>query len=207
MGKWSMSVFASQHIAALLRPSLLAIAGNVRQPSRTRVLVDGIVEATERAFGVEADIIDIAEVGPTILSALTRPFLSPEGEAIVARVEAADLLIIGTPVYRASYTGALKHLFDLVNHEALVGKPVILAATGGSHLHGLITEHQLRPLLSFFGALAVPTAIYATEADFDGYSLTSRAVIDLIDRAVGELAKLIASPPAYANNRLTADSL
>jgi FMN reductase len=193
MGKWSMSVFASQHIAALLRPSLLAIAGNVRQPSRTRVLVDGIVEATERAFGVEADIIDIAEVGPTILSALTRPFLSPEGEAIVARVEAADLLIIGTPVYRASYTGALKHLFDLVRYDALTGKIAILAATGGTPLHGLILEHQLRPLCSYFNVIATPTTIYALEGDFVDYSLNNPAIENRIARAVADARRLVAS--------------
>lgn len=142
--------------------------------------------------------IEMVDAAPLIFSSLTRAQTSAAGEAVVRSVETADALIVGTPVYRASYTGALKHLFDLVSHEALIGKPVILAATGGSHLHGLVTEHQLRPLLSFFGALTVPTAIYATEADFEGYSLTSQAVIDRIHRAADELGRLIAGPPASA---------
>jgi FMN reductase len=142
--------------------------------------------------------IEMAEVAPLIFSSLTRAQTSAAGEAVVRSVETADALIVATPVYRASYTGALKHLFDLVSHEALIGMPVILAAAGGSNLHGLVTEHQLRPLLSFFGALTVPTAIYATEADFDEYSLTSTAVINRIDRAADELARLIAGPPASA---------
>jgi FMN reductase len=149
--------------------------------------------------------IEMADAAPIIFSSLTRAQTSPAGEALVRSVETADALIVATPVYRASYTGTLKHLFDLVNHEALVGKPVILAATGGSHLHGLVTEHQLRPLLSFFGALTVPTTIYATEADFDGYTLSSTAVIDRIDRAVDEIARLIAGPSVTARQLVAAN--
>jgi FMN reductase len=143
-------------------------------------------------------IIEMAESAPVIFSSLTRAQTSTASEAIVRSVETADALIVATPVYRASYTGALKHLFDLVDYQALVGKPVILAATGNGYLHGLVTEHQLRPLLSFFGALTVPTAIYASEADFVEYTLTSAAVLERIDRAADEIARLIASPPPSA---------
>jgi FMN reductase len=150
--------------------------------------------------------IKMADAAPLIFSGLIRAQTSAAGEAVVRSVETANALIVATPVYRASYTGALKHQFDLVDHEELVGKPVILAATGGSHLHGLITEHQLRPLLSFFSALTVPTAIYTSEADFDGHSLTSTAVIDRINGAVDELARLIAGPLAYAQQPAAASN-
>jgi FMN reductase len=147
--------------------------------------------------------IEMADAAPIIFSSLTRDQTSPASEAIVRSVETADVLIVATPVYRGSYTGALKHLFDLVSHQALVGKPVILAATGSSHLHGLVTEHQLRPLLSFFGALTVPAAVYASEADFAEYTLTSAAVFERIDRAADEIARLILGPPTSA--RLSAN--
>jgi FMN reductase len=142
--------------------------------------------------------IEMADAAPVIFSSLARAQTSTASEAIVRSVETADALIVATPVYRASYTGALKHLFDLVDYQALFGKPVILAATGNSHLHGLVTEHQLRPLLSFFGALTVPIAIYASVADFADYTLTSPAVFERIDRAADEIARLIAGPPVSA---------
>jgi FMN reductase len=192
--------------------SVTGISGSVRRPSRTSALVSNLMAAVDRRLGPGADTgrlehrltsIEMVDAAPLIFSSLTRAQASTVGEAIIRSVETADALIVATPVYRASYTGALKHLFDLVSHQALIGKPIILAATGGSHLHGLVTEHQLRPLLSFFGALTVPTAIYATEADFDGYSLNSAPVIDRIDRAVDELARLIAGPPVYARQPAT----
>jgi FMN reductase len=42
----------------------------------------------------------------------------------LAAVEAADALIVGTPVYRASFTGLFKHFFDFVEQTALVDVPV-----------------------------------------------------------------------------------
>jgi FMN reductase len=74
----------------------------------------------------------------------------------LAAVEAADALIVGTPVYRASFTGLFKHFFDFVEQTALVDVPVLLAASGGSDRHALVLEHQLRPLFSFFQAQTLP---------------------------------------------------
>jgi FMN reductase len=94
-------------------------------------------------------------------------------------------------VYRASYTGLFKHLFDLVRHDALVDVPVLLAATGGSERHALVIDHQLRPLFSFFQARTLPIGVYASESDFDQYQIASAALRERIalavDRAVPQL--------------------
>jgi NAD(P)H-dependent FMN reductase len=87
-------------------------------------------------------------------------------------VEEADAYLVATPVYRATYTGALKNFFDLVpndpkGHDPLRGKVVGLLATGGSDHHYLVLEHQLRPLFGFFGAYTPTRAIYASSKDFD----------------------------------------
>lgn len=171
-------------------PQILGLSGNVTRPSRTAALVGAAVDRLAEATGGQGGVLEIVDAAPHVLSALTRASLSAEGEAILRRVEAADILVVGSPVYRASYTGALKHLFDLVDFNALAGKPVVLAATGGSQLHGLVTDHQLRPLLSFFRALTLPTTLYAVETDFTDYRLTSPAIAARIERAVGEVAAL-----------------
>ena len=69
-------------------------------------------------------------------------------------------------MYKASYTGLLKHFFDLFDMNALRARPVIVAATGRAPQHALMIEHQMRPLFGFFGAHPVPTGIYVTEADY-----------------------------------------
>lgn len=49
-------------------------------------------------------------------------------------------------MYRGSYTGLFKHFFDFIHQDALIDKPILLAATGGSERHALVIDHQLRPL-------------------------------------------------------------
>ncbi len=167
---------------------LLGLSGSVANPSRTTSLIRRILAAVEQATGVSGGLIELAEDAPNLFSALTRGQLAGRAAQVVRAVEEADLLVVGTPVYRASYTGALKHLFDLVDHEAFAGKPVILAATGGTALHGLVTEHQMRPLFGFLNALTLPTTLYATEMDFTGYHLSNPKIIARIERAAAEAA-------------------
>ena len=139
--------------------------------------------------------------------------LDEEGKDIVRAVETADILVVGSPVYRASYSGALKHLFDLVHFEALAGKPVILAATGGTPLHGLMIDHQLRPLFAFFKALTLPTSIYALESDFTAYSISNPDVRARINLSLAALEAVLPqarqlafslSPAAAETRRLQA---
>jgi len=166
---------------------ILGISGNVRTPSRTASLVDTILASIESRFGVETRKIDLVDAAPVLFRALRSDQLDEAGKELVHAVETADVLVVGSPVYRASYSGALKHLFDLVHFESLIGKPVILAATGGTPMHGLVTEHQLRPLFGFFKALTLPTAVYALESDFDAYAIHNPEISKRIDAAVREL--------------------
>ncbi len=170
---------------------VLGISGSVKQPSRTSRVVSDIIAAIEKRADITADTIDLAVAAPILFRALRSDQLDEEGRKIIDAVEAADVLIVGSPVYRASYTGALKHLFDLVDFRALQGKRVVLVATGGTPLHGLMLEHQFRPLFGFFGAVTVPTTVYAVEADFTEYTLSNPAVEARIDRAVAELIDLL----------------
>ncbi|KQQ86143.1 FMN reductase [Aureimonas sp. Leaf324] len=170
---------------------ILGISGSVRRPSRTTTLVAQLTRRIAGPLGGTGEVIELVDAAPHLLSALERDALGEIGQDLINRIETADALVVGTPVYRASYTGALKHLFDLVDHRALSARPVVLAATGGSTLHGLVTEHQLRPLLSFFGALTLPTTLYATEADFENFALTDPAIAARVERAAREAAQLI----------------
>ncbi len=173
---------------------VVAVTGNPGSPSRTRALVQDIVDAVGRLTPVDAHFIELADVGHVIGQSHYRKQLPPAGEAVVALVESADLLVVGTPVYRASYTGLFKHLFDLVGLDALAGVPVVLSATGGSERHALVIDHELRPLFSFFRALTVPTGIYATESDFDSYRVISDTVRERVAAAAREASTLLQRP-------------
>ncbi|POM14378.1 FMN reductase (NADPH) [Burkholderia cepacia] len=171
--------------------NVVAISGGLQRPSRTLALTDAIVAALGAALPIDTRLIELGEIGSRLAGALTRAQVPADLDAQIRAIETADALVVASPVYRASYTGLFKHLFDLVHHEALVDVPVLLAATGGSERHALVIDHQLRPLFSFFQARTLPIGVYASESDFDQYQIASpalRARIALaVDRAVPQL--------------------
>lgn len=172
--------------------NVVAISGGLQRPSRTLALTDAIVAALGAALPIDTRLIELGEIGSRLAGALTRAQVPADLDAQIRAIETADALVVASPVYRASYTGLFKHLFDLVHHEALVDVPVLLAATGGSERHALVIDHQLRPLFSFFQARTLPIGVYASENDFDQYQIASpalRARIALaVDRAVPQLS-------------------
>jgi FMN reductase len=176
-------------------PRLVSLNGSPRQRSRTDALVRAIAASIRDAVDAEWRHLRIADIGPVLLVSLTRDDVSPTGEAILQDIEAADIVIVGTPVYRASLTGALKHVFDLVHYEALRGRIAVLAATGANRHHGLVTEHQLRPLMSFFGTVTAPTAIYAEEADFDGEAIRGAVIGERIAAVTRDVVRLLSAAP------------
>ena len=109
------------------------------------------------------------------------------------RIESADLLVVATPVYRASFTGLFKYLFDFVDQYALIDTPVLLAATGGSERHALILEHQLRPLFGFFQSLALPVGVYANDSDFTDYRISNPQLTERIEKAIARALPLVRS--------------
>uniref|UniRef100_UPI0030154340 FMN reductase n=2 Tax=Microbacterium oxydans TaxID=82380 RepID=UPI0030154340 len=155
---------------------VVAVSGSLHEPSKTTALVGAITAAIAERADIESQLIELTQIGPGLAGALQRDQLPPEVEAQLQAIESADLLIVGSPVYRASFTGLFKHLFDFVGQYDLVGKPVLLAATGGGEKHALIIEHQLRPLFAFFQALTLPLGVYASNTDFDGYEITSEVL-------------------------------
>src|SRR5690606_9275371 len=163
---------------------VVAVSGSLHEPSKTTALLRAIAAAVAERIDVEVNVTELTEIGPGLAGALRRDDLPVAVEDQLRAIEGADLLIVGSPVYRASFTGLFKHLFDFVGQYALVGKPVLLAATGGGERHALIIEHQLRPLFSFFQALTLPLGVYASTTDFDGYTLTDEALQQRIDQAV-----------------------
>jgi FMN reductase len=174
----------------------VVVSGSASAPSRTLSLAQRILAAVASEAALDAHVVDIAEVGSELGRALARRDLSPTAERALQRVESAQILIAATPVYRGSYTGHFKHLFDLIDQNALIDTPVILAATGGSDKHCLVIEHQLRPLFGFLQAYTVPVGVYASHADFDSGEVRSPLVLARILTAARQAVSLVRSKAA-----------
>jgi FMN reductase len=182
---------------------LVVVTAGLSQPSSTRLLADRLLAATTRSLadaGVQAEveIHELRDHAQDLTNNLLTGFPSPRLRAAIDAVVAADGLIAVTPIFNASYSGLFKVFFDVLERDSLSGKPVLIAATGGTGRHSLALEHAMRPLFAYLNAAVVPTAVYAAAEDWGEATAPDGALVARIDRAARELAAAIAARPRSA---------
>jgi len=163
-------------------PSLLMLVGAATPPGRLAAAIATAAEtASTDGANVAAEILNLAETRIDICDGRPLDSYSEATRDAVMRIAAAGAVLIGAPVYRASYPGVLKNLLDIVPVEALQNKPVGIIAMGASPHHYLAVDTQLRQVLVWFGALVAPTSVYVTGGDFrDGKLVSEPALKDLV---------------------------
>ncbi|NEC86275.1 FMN reductase [Streptomyces sp. SID12501] len=169
---------------------LVVVSAGLSVPSSTRLLADRLAAAVDRKSdaGIQVDIqvVELRELAVEIAHNFTNGFPGRKLADALDAVTRADGLIVVTPVFSASYSGLFKSFFDVLEKDALAGKPVLVAATGGSARHSLVLEHAMRPLFAYLRAVVVPTAVYAASEDWGAEGLAER-----VERAAGELTALM----------------
>ncbi|MER5915994.1 FMN reductase [Streptomyces sp. NPDC001982] len=165
---------------------LVVVSAGLSVPSSTRLLADRLAAAVDRQTPVEIQVVELRELAVEIAHNFTNGFAGKALADALDAVTRADGLIVVTPVFTASYSGLFKSFFDVLDKDALAGKPVLIAATGGTARHSLVLEHALRPLFAYLRAVVVPTAVYAASEDWGAEGLPER-----IERAAGELSALM----------------
>ena len=188
--------------------SIVVVAAGLSQPSSTRLLGDRLAAATERHLldgGAAARIttVELRDHARELTNHLLTGFASPELQAVIDDVLAADGLIAVSPIFSASYSGLFKLFFDVVERDGLAGVPTLLAATGGTARHSLAIDHALRPLFAYLNAATVPTGVYAASEDWGRSGVAAdQGLSDRIDRAAAELAAaILARPPRVRRDR------
>jgi FMN reductase len=179
--------------------SLIVVSAGVGEPSSTRLLADRIAVAVERHLqdaGVQARVqtIEVRPLAQDLASHVLAGFAPPALQDALDAVVAADGVVAVTPVFSASYSGLFKLFFDLVDRDAFEGKPVLLAATGGTARHSLAIEHAMRPLFAYLKADSVPTGVYAATEDWGTNAVAMESgLAGRIDRAAKQLAIAMAA--------------
>jgi FMN reductase len=173
--------------------TIVVVSAGLGQPSSTRLLADQLAAATAEGLpaGTQIITIELRELAHDIVDNLLTGFPSPALDEAIGQVLRADGLIAVTPLYNGSYTGLFKSFFDVLDPETLAGKPVLVAATGGTARHSLALEHVIRPLFTYLKAVTVPTAVFAATEDWGSASSSGGALTARVERAGSELAALI----------------
>jgi FMN reductase len=182
--------------------TLAVVSAGLANPSSTRLLADRLTAATVGALRARGDdatveVIELRAHARDLADNLVTGFPNESLRTAVETVTGADALIAVTPIFSASFSGLFKTFVDVLDKDALVGKPVLLGATAGTARHSLALEHAMRPLFAYLRAVTVPTAVFAASEDWAGAGADS-ALAGRIDRAAGELADLVTGRPATA---------
>ncbi|MFD9120184.1 CE1759 family FMN reductase [Streptomyces bottropensis] len=166
---------------------LVVVSAGLSVPSSTRLLGDRLAAAVAgHDASVEVQVVELRDLAVEIAHHLTNGFPGRKLAAALDAVAGADGLVVVTPVFSASYSGLFKSFFDVLDRDVLAGKPVLIAATGGSARHSLVLEHAMRPLFAYLRAVVVPTGVYAASEDWGAQGLAGR-----IERAAAELSRLM----------------
>src|SRR5688500_9092712 len=140
--------------------SILLIAGSPGTPSRSARLLEFIgSELTKK--GHEIDRVYVR--GLPTQSLLHADFEDRILDEAFEKVAHAYAIVIGTPVYKAAYSGILKAFLDLLPQDGLKGKFVLPIATGGSAAHMLALDYALRPVLTSLAAQHILPGLYITD--------------------------------------------
>lgn len=183
------------------------VSAGLSVPSSTRLLADRLTTAVVDELGsdTEVQVVELREHARDLADNLVTGFAPASLREAVDAVTDADALIAVTPVFSGSYSGLFKTFFDVIDKEALVGQPVLLAAAASTARHSLVLEHAMRPLFSYLRALAVPTAVFAAPEDWASAGGPSGALSDRITRAAAELANAVSSRPRRTQTDVFAD--
>lgn len=177
------------------RRRIAVVSAGLSQPSSTRLLADQLSAATvrelqRRGLGADVEVVELRAHAHDLMNNMLTGYPSGDLEKAITTVTTADGVIAVTPIFTASYSGLFKSFFDVLDNTALVDKPLVMGATGGTARHSLALEHALRPLFGYLRARVMPTAVFAASEDFGGNG-GGGALGQRVQRAGSELAAML----------------
>jgi FMN reductase len=134
--------------------NILAVVGSLQRGSVTRVVVHHVAERLQQA-GCAVDTLDFLKEPLALYNPDTAHDL-PGYTELQDRVDRADVILLGTPDYHGSLSGAMKNFLDHFWHE-FAGK--LFATIVASHEKGLTVTDQLRTVARQCYAWTLPYGV------------------------------------------------
>ena len=174
--------------------NVVLISASPAEPSKTEALLE-FVALRLNQHGHRTEFLKLRHLpaGPLLAGDANADLIA----SARATVTDADAVVVGSPVFKATYTGLLKVFIDLLPMDALRGKPVLPLLTGVSAAPILALDFRLNPLLATLGASSIGRGRFvnsnailpATESTRPRIDETVELdVVDAIDRFDSELS-------------------
>jgi FMN reductase len=176
---------------------IAVVSAGLSNPSSTRMLADRLSAATvkqlaDRGIQTDVDVFELRDYAHDITNHLLTGFAPPALESMIDAVVSADAVIAVTPIFSTSYSGLFKSFIDVLDPDALTGKPVLIGANAGTARHSLAIDYAIRPLFTYLHAEPVATGVFAASSDWGGSADQVAPLGERIERGARELAEAIA---------------
>jgi FMN reductase len=133
------------------------ISGSPSEHTRLNGVLHGVINHLN-GVGITPEIINIRNLPAEDL--IQARFDSEEIKKQNKKVEQSNLVVILTPVYKASFSGVLKTYLDLLPQNGLEGKTILPIAVGGTFGHLLMLDYALKPVLTALGATHILKGVF-----------------------------------------------
>ncbi|MBK5432166.1 NADPH-dependent FMN reductase [Bacillus mycoides] len=164
---------------------LALVCGSVREESQTKKLMRQI-QSRFADKDIELDFIDFRESPLPIFDGSMKQKMV--AHTFIERINAADALILASPEYHNSFSGALKNAFDFITNEQLMDKPIGLIATAGGGKGGINCLNGMRIFLRGLYALVLADQVVLDGSDFDKDGICrDEAVMKRVDDLVNKV--------------------
>src|SRR5256714_9866378 len=162
---------------------ILAVVGSLNPTSVTRAVILHVAQRL-RADDCSVDVLDF-EKEPLPLYNPESAYEAPGFEPLQARVERADVYVLGTPDYHGSISSAMKNFLDHFWQE-FAGK--LFATIVASHEKGLTVTDQLRTVARQCYAWSLPYGIsFSEDADVKGSKIVSDSLVKRAEMMVRDI--------------------
>lgn len=183
---------------------IAVVSSGLSNPSSTRMLADKLAAETvkqlsERDIEATVDVIELRDLAHDITDNLLTGFPKPALESAINTVYSADALIAVTPIFSTSYSGLFKSFIDVLDPDALTGKPVLIGANAGTPRHSLAIDYAIRPLFAYLHAEAVSTGVFAASSDWGGAGDDVAPLAKRVEKGARELADAVARKEAVTS--------
>jgi len=163
--------------------NILAVAGSLHRDSVTRTVINHVAERL-RTEGCSVDVLDFEKEPLALYNPDTAHDL-PGYADLQARVERADVIVLGTPDYHGGVSGAMKNFLDHFWHE-FGGK--LFATIVASHEKGLTVTDQLRTIARQCYAWTLPYGVsFTDDEDLKAGQIVSEALLRRLDMLIRDV--------------------
>ena len=167
-------------------PKYLVVSTSGNPDSNSRRMGRIAFACLERAK-VDCEWLDISVLGLPLCDA-DKCYTQPAAQKLSATIEAADAILVATPVYNYDVSAAAKNMVELTGsawEDKIVG---FLCAAGGMNSYMSVMAFA-NSLMLDFRCIIIPRFVYATGHAFEGDKLKDEKVAKRIEEVAAELIR------------------